>query len=198
MTYYGDRLTTDVLASMQQMLAQVGIDFKPSEVDVPTYNRILTSKKFTMMFAGLGNGPDPDSLNPLYLSTGTLAKNFGINIPDLDKSFLAGPGIRCQQAPRHLPDRLQVMNDQVPSAFMWVQTRYGAVSKKIGNFIWTPAPGGGRLLRCCRNLDDFSISCNPGRGSTNCPGQSFAHKPIPTVSSKNLAATLTGRGCNFI
>ena len=60
LTYYGDQLTTNVLATMQQMLAQVGIDVKPRAVDVPTYNQTLNSKNFTMMFAGLGNGPDPD------------------------------------------------------------------------------------------------------------------------------------------
>ena len=37
-----------------------------------------------------------------------------------------------------------VMNEQVPWAWMWVSDRFGGASTNIGNFVWTPAPGGGR------------------------------------------------------
>ncbi|MEA2583308.1 MAG: peptide/nickel transport system substrate-binding protein [Thermomicrobiales bacterium] len=39
----------------------------------------------------------------------------------------------------------KVMNEQVYWAPMWVTTRFGGASTKIGNFVWTPAPGGGRF-----------------------------------------------------
>ena len=144
-TYYGDQLTTDVLASMQQMLAGVGIDIKPRAVDVPTYNGILASTNFSLLFAGIGNGPDPDAVSSVYTSPGTIAKSFGINIPDLDKAFSAGQQ-ETDAAKRAAlyQGACKIMNDQLPNATMWVQTRFGAVSKKVGNFIWTPAPGGGR------------------------------------------------------
>jgi peptide/nickel transport system substrate-binding protein len=145
LTYYGDQLSTNVLATIQQMLAQVGIDVKPRAVDVPTYNQTLSSKNFTMMFAGLGNGPDPDSVSTLYTSGGTLAKDFGINFPDLDKAFQAGQvEADTSKRPSLYQNACSVINQQLPNAPMWVQTRYGAVSNKIGNFIWTPSPGGGR------------------------------------------------------
>jgi len=31
----------------------------------------------------------------------------------------------------------------LPWAPMWVSNRFGGVSTKVQNFIWTPAPGGG-------------------------------------------------------
>ena len=37
-----------------------------------------------------------------------------------------------------------IMNDEVYWANMWVTTRFGGVSTTVENFIWTPAPGGGR------------------------------------------------------
>jgi peptide/nickel transport system substrate-binding protein len=144
-TYYGDQLTTDILATMQQMLAGVGIDIKPRAVDVPTYNQILASTNFSLLFAGIGNGPDPDAVNTVYLSTGTIAKSFGISIPDLDKAFTQGQqATDATKRAALYQGACKIMNDQLPNAPMWVQTRFGVVSKKVGNFIWTPAPGGGR------------------------------------------------------
>jgi peptide/nickel transport system substrate-binding protein len=36
------------------------------------------------------------------------------------------------------------MNEQLYWVPMWVTTRFGGVSNNVQNFIWTPAPGGGR------------------------------------------------------
>ena len=37
-----------------------------------------------------------------------------------------------------------IMNEEVYWANMWVTTRFGGVSNEVQNFVWTPAPGGGR------------------------------------------------------
>jgi peptide/nickel transport system substrate-binding protein len=35
------------------------------------------------------------------------------------------------------------MSEELPWVFMWETVRYGYVSNRIGNFLFTPAPGGG-------------------------------------------------------
>ena len=38
----------------------------------------------------------------------------------------------------------KIENDQLPWGQLWVAQRFGAVSKSVQNFVYTPAPGGGR------------------------------------------------------
>jgi hypothetical protein len=40
-------------------------------------------------------------------------------------------------------DVCKVMNTNLPWATLWVANRYGIVSTKVKDFVWTPAPGGG-------------------------------------------------------
>ena len=40
----------------------------------------------------------------------------------------------------------KLSNEQAFKIWMLESTRFGAVNKKLGNFIYTPAPGGGRYL----------------------------------------------------
>ncbi|MGO8565331.1 hypothetical protein ACC743_38840 [Rhizobium ruizarguesonis] len=40
-------------------------------------------------------------------------------------------------------DVCKVMNKNLPWATLWVAKRYGIVSTKVKDFVWTPAPGGG-------------------------------------------------------
>ena len=43
----------------------------------------------------------------------------------------------------HYQDVCKVMNTNLPWATLWVANRYGVVSSKVKDFVWTPAPGGG-------------------------------------------------------
>lgn len=145
LTYYSDQLSTDVLTTIQQMLAEAGIDAKPRAVDVPTFNQARTSSNFQVFYGGAGNGPDPDILGASLMSTTQLAQVAGINNPDLDKLYVQGQQ-ETDPAKRALvyQNVCKVMNQEVMWGPMWVAQRFGAVSKKVSNFIWTPAPGGGR------------------------------------------------------
>ena len=44
LTYYTTPLATNVLAAVQAMLAQVGINVVPRAVDTPTYNSIVSTR----------------------------------------------------------------------------------------------------------------------------------------------------------
>ena len=137
------------------MLAQVGINVVPRAVDAPTYNGIVLNpnadvSQFQLVYAGLQNGPDPSNIN-----TGLNEKQIppaGANVvrarmPDLTEALDAAiaetdAGKRDQR----YQDVCKVMNKDLPWATMWVANRYGVVSSKVKDFIWTPAPGGGPYI----------------------------------------------------
>ncbi|MFK0164239.1 ABC transporter substrate-binding protein [Rhizobium sp. NPDC090279] len=155
LTYYNTPLATNVLAAVQAMLAQVGINVVPRAVDAPTYNGIVLNPKadasqFQLVYAGLQNGPDPSNIN-----TGLNEKQIppaGANVvrarmPDLTSALDAAiaetdAGKRDQR----YQDVCKVMNTDLPWATMWVANRYGVVSSKVRDFVWTPAPGGGPYI----------------------------------------------------
>ncbi len=63
-TYYNDQLSKDVLVTLQQMFAQVGLKITPRFLDTPSYNQATSGTGFSLVYAGIGNGPDPDTLYP--------------------------------------------------------------------------------------------------------------------------------------
>jgi peptide/nickel transport system substrate-binding protein len=148
-TYYADQLSQDVLVTMQQMLADVGVTITIRTLDVPTFNSVkVDPTKWQVMYAGAANGPEPDVMSTHFESkeANPNVSNFGgIKDPKLDELFAQG---RQQTDPEARAQTYQQickqMNDQAYWAFMWVTTRFGGVSTKVENFIWTPAPGGGR------------------------------------------------------
>ncbi|MEK1890938.1 MAG: ABC transporter substrate-binding protein [Phyllobacterium sp.] len=152
LTYYTTPLATNVLAAVQAMLAQVGINVVPRAVDTPTYNSIVLNPKpdvaqFQLVYAGLQNGPDAGSIN-----VGLNEKQIppaGPNVvrarmPELNAALdaaLAEPD--ASKRDTLYQDVCKVMNTNLPWATLWVANRYGVVSAKVKDFIWTPAPGGG-------------------------------------------------------
>jgi len=149
-TYYNDQQSMDVLVALQQQLADAGIVVKVRAVDVPTFNGIFSKDMpdFTLAYAGLGNGPDPDSTSIGYLTTSFAPKGSNRSFysnPDLDKLYLAG---RSELDPAKraaiYQNACKIENEQLPDGWLWVAQRFGATTKNVQNFIYTPAPGGGR------------------------------------------------------
>ncbi|MGY5777484.1 ABC transporter substrate-binding protein [Rhizobium sp. LEGMi135b] len=155
LTYYNTPLATNVLAAVQAMLAQVGINVVPRAVDAPTYNGIVLNAKadisqFQLVYAGLQNGPDPSNIN-----TGLNEKQIppaGANVvrarmPDLTEALDAAIAeTEAGKRDQRYQDVCKVMNKDLPWATLWVANRYGVVSSKVKDFVWTPAPGGGPYI----------------------------------------------------
>lgn len=149
-TYYNSPQVANVMAAMQAMLAQVGINVQPRAVDVPTYNSIVLGhdwNQFPMVFAGAGDGPSPATLN-VNLSA-TQAPPVGnntmrINMPPLTDAINKAMGETDQaKAATDWQGVCTIMNKSLPWGSMWVAKRYGVASTKLKDFVWTPAPGGG-------------------------------------------------------
>jgi peptide/nickel transport system substrate-binding protein len=152
LTYYTNPLATNVLAAIQAMLAQVGINIVPRAVDTPTYNGIVLAEKpnpadFPLVYAGLQNGPDASNINvglneAMIPPAGTNIMR--IRMPDVTAAFNAALGeIDAAKRPERYQAVCRAMNANLPWGTMWVANRYGVASTRLENFVWTPAPGGG-------------------------------------------------------
>lgn len=152
LTYYTNPLATNVMAAIQAMLAQVGINVVPRAVDTAAYNGIILAKtpkpeEFPLVYAGLGNGPDPSSIN-IGLNEKQIppvGNNFlHIREPDLNTALDAALAeTDASKRDARYQDVCKAMNAHLPWATMWVANRYGVASTKLKDFVWTPAPGGG-------------------------------------------------------
>lgn len=150
LTYYADQLTQDILVTMQQQLADVGVQITIKAVDVPTFNGFVNkaAPQFTLYYAGGANGAEPDVTSIYFLSTAVppSGSNRGFwSNADEDKAYIDG---RAEADPTKRATDYQnackIQNDQLPWAPMWVTTRFGAVAKNVQNFIYTPSAGSGK------------------------------------------------------
>jgi peptide/nickel transport system substrate-binding protein len=149
LTYYPDQLSQDVLVTVQQFMADVGVTIELRTVDVPTYNQITPDpEQWDVTYAGAANGPDPDVLSTHFESKDAnpaVLNRSNINDPELDALFAEGRSTVDPEARAEVYQQIcSIMNEEVYWANMWVTTRFGGVSTEIENFVWTPAPGGGR------------------------------------------------------
>lgn len=153
LTYYGSPQAANVMAAVQAMLAQVGINVVPRVVDVPTYNGTVYQEnnpdwnEFPLIYAGLQNGPNPAGIN-VGLNKSQLppagANIMRIEFDDLSAAFDAAIGeTDASQVDARWQDVCKVMNEELPWATMWVANRYGVASANLVDFVWTPAPAGG-------------------------------------------------------
>ncbi|MCC7319630.1 MAG: ABC transporter substrate-binding protein [Rubellimicrobium sp.] len=153
LTYYGTPLAANVMAAIQAMLAEVGINVVPRVVDTPTYNSIVYQEgepdwsEFALVYAGLQNGPNPAGINA-GLNQSQLPPN-GANImrvemPDLTAALdaaMAEPD--PAQSDARWQEVCREMNAELPWGTMWVANRYGVAASDLVDFVWTPAPAGG-------------------------------------------------------
>jgi len=150
LTYYASPLVTNVLAAMQAMLAQVGINIVPRAVDTPTYNSIVYGENyadFPLIFAGLQNGPDPSNIT-IGLNENQIppagANIMRVRMPEVTAALDAALATTDPAArDAAFQEVCKTTNANLPWATMWVANRYGVASSKLQDFVWTPAPAGG-------------------------------------------------------
>lgn len=149
LTYYADQLSQDVMVTVQQFMADAGVTITLRSVDVPTYNQITPDPaQWDIVFAGGANGPDPDVMSTHFESkeaNPNVLNRSNIKDAELDALFAQGRAETDPAARAAVYQQIcSIMNEQVYWAPMWVTTRFGGASTTIQDFVWTPAPGGGR------------------------------------------------------
>ena len=152
LTYYNTPQASNILAAMQAMLAQVGVNVVPRAVDVATYNGIVRAPQpdhgqFPLTYAGAQIGPEAGiadiNLNEKQIPPAGY-NLMRIRMPELNAALNAGVAeADLSRRPARFQEVARVFNRELPWAPMWVAKRYGIVSSKITGFVWTPAPGGG-------------------------------------------------------
>lgn len=152
LSYYTSPQQVNIMAAMQAMLAQVGINVVPKAVDVPTYNGTVYAAQpdwtqYPVVYAGIQIGPDPSGLNvalnekqiPPAGANVARVRDAGVTaaldaaLAEVDDAKLAA----------RFQDVCAAMNKTVPWGTMWVAKRYGIVSTKLKDMVWIPAPAGG-------------------------------------------------------
>jgi len=152
LTYYGTPQAANVMAAVQSMLAEVGINVVPRVVETATYNDIVYAAEpdwdeFALTYAGLQNGPNPASIN-IGLNKSQLppagSNVVRVEFDDLSAAFDAAIGEPDPaKADARWQDVCRIMNEELPWGTMWVANRYGAASTQLEDFVWVPAPAGG-------------------------------------------------------
>ncbi len=163
-TYYNSPIVANTLAAVQAMLGQVGIVVQPRQMDVPTYNGLIYGNppdptQFPIVYAGAQDGPDPGAVNT-FLNSAAMPPNganvMRVNMTDLTTGFdIAMSEADPNKRAARWQDVSRIANRQLPWATMWVAKRYGIVSSRVKNFVWTPAPGGGGYQS---NSQNWSLS----------------------------------------
>jgi len=147
-TYYNDQLSLDVMTAIQQDLDAVGITIKIQQMDLPSWSkRYYDDGASEMSFMGGSNGPDPNRAYYWFYSTALWPKggnNYKYSNPELDRLLDQGVAeMDPAKRPAIYQQACKMMSEDLPWLFLWETIRYGIVSKRIGNFLFTPAPGGG-------------------------------------------------------
>ena len=155
LTYYNSPLAANVMAAVQAMLAEVGINIVPKFVDAAQWASIVyrdppNPDEFPIFYAGLQNGPDPAGINvglnrsQLPPAGSNVAR---VDMPDVSAAFdKALAETDPAKVNAYWQDVCKVMNRELPWGTMWVANRYGVASSSLENFVWTPAPAGGPFL----------------------------------------------------
>lgn len=157
-TYYDDQLSNDVMLTIQQFLADVGVEVDIRVMDVPSFTeRVNTTEDWHVFYGGAGNGPDP-AITRAYFHSEAFPPN-GVNRaryanPQMDELYDAGQVEADPEARAAIyQDACALQQEEAPWGFLWVSDRFGAVSNDVENFVWTPAPGGGRYYDAAHEWD---------------------------------------------
>jgi peptide/nickel transport system substrate-binding protein len=144
-TYYNDQLSLDVMTAIQTDLAAIGLTVEIQQMDGPAWTkRYYDDKASVMSFFGGANGADPNRAVDYFYSTSKPGNVYDYNNSEFD-ALLDQGGQEMDPEARALiyQEACRVMGQDLPWIFLWETVRYGYVSNRIQNFVFTPAPGGG-------------------------------------------------------
>lgn len=157
-TYYSDQLSQDVMLTIQQYLADVGIEVEIRVMDVPSFTeRVTTTEDWQVFYGGAANGPDPAVTGTYFISSAFPpdgANRGRYANEEIDALYAQGQTETDPAARAEIYQQIcTLQHEQVPWGFLWVSDRFGIVSNDVENFIWTPAPGGGRYYDAAQEWD---------------------------------------------
>jgi len=141
LTWYSDQLSQDIYVALQQQFAVAGLKVQPRMVDSAAFTQALVDGKFQIGYYGAGNGPDPDQVRAQFAGPNARYNVSRYKNDQVDQLLLEGSKtLDPQKRPGIYQQVARLMNQDLPGAWLWESTRFGAVSKRVQNFVYTPAP----------------------------------------------------------
>lgn len=143
-TYYNDQLSADVMTVMQANLADIGINVDLMPLDGAAWSsRYYDQRDSQMSFIGGANGADPNRAVQYFYSTSP-GNTYKYANPELDRLLDEGRQEMDPAARTAIyQEACRVLGQDQPWIFLWQTVRYGIVSTRVANFLFTPAAGGG-------------------------------------------------------
>jgi peptide/nickel transport system substrate-binding protein len=147
-TYYSSQFHKDALQAIQAYLSEVGISITPRFMDVPAYNaEFYSGEGWDISYRGLGANVGGYPWN-FYLSDGYPEAEggslSGYKNPEFDELLKAAQAESDHEAyVALLQDICRFQNQEALEGYMWTSIRYGAANKRVQDYYWFPAPGGG-------------------------------------------------------
>lgn len=144
LVWYNDQLSQDIYVTLQQQFAEAGIRIVPRMVDNAAFNQAQLEGNFQMTYYGSGNGPDPDQVRAQFDSDSFPPTGFNhsrYSNQEVDALLLEGSQtLDSEKRPEIYQKVARILNEDLPGVWLWESTRFGAVNKRVRDFVYTPAP----------------------------------------------------------
>ena len=149
---YNNPVNNTALQAIQQYLAKIGITkFTYRFLDIPSY-RTLFVKNGDWKIAYRGWGVPLYGADPYFQMSNAGQQGGDFRGYDFDGNGFPALLSKVTSAPDNqsyfaaLKQLNELHNAQLPVLYLWVETRFGAASRKVKDFHWLPAAGGGPYI----------------------------------------------------
>ena len=146
---YNTLAHSSALQAIQSYLADIGVTFNYQFIDVPSFRSRYASGAGKWEFAYRGWAAPMFGADPAFLCSneGRMGGEFSgydysdKGFPEVIEKIKIAPDMEAYE--KGLTELNDLHNDYLPDLMMWVGDRFGAAAKKVKDFHWIPAGGGG-------------------------------------------------------
>ena len=144
---YANPMMQDAIQASQAYLADIGIKAEMRYLDLPTWRSTYPAGDYGMGYRGQGYRIFAPPLDALYTNAGGQGGDMvgwdwaATGFEDKVTEINTAPTFDEYKA--RLGELCMMENEQLPWLPMWVGDRFGALNKRVHDFYWYPAGGGG-------------------------------------------------------
>ena len=145
-TGYDNQPNRDAVQAMQAYLADIGIESEMRFLDLPTWRATYRTPDMEFAYRGTAGTVYGYAfgqwLTTDKIGTGVTGYDYAADgYDELIAKITSAPS--DEEYRRLLGELCLLQNQTLPDIYLWVGLRFGAANKRVKNFYWYPAPGGG-------------------------------------------------------
>ena len=147
--YKGDPMTLSAMQAVQNYLSQIGISFTHTALDVPSYRASYSADgDWGIVYRGTGGMPWTVDPTMMFSNGGAQGGDFrGYDYSDMDATIASLGAADTNEAFFDTLGAINAMvNENATQVWLWAGKAYGASLKRVKNFHWYPANGGGPYM----------------------------------------------------